>query len=72
MPSSMVRDIYKWAKARGWDREPTSAGHYKYTHPDFSQFVISPGTPSDRRCFEAFKSSIRRVERAAQGSDVRR
>lgn len=60
--SKLLKPILKAAQADGFIIELTGKKHLKWKHPDKSKpFVITSGTPSDKRALERIKSDLRNI-----------
>ncbi|TXH13246.1 MAG: hypothetical protein E6R03_11650 [Hyphomicrobiaceae bacterium] len=53
-------------KHEGWRIERTSKNHFKCYPPNSNNYLLSPGTGSDRRSLENFKAEARRVRLLAE------
>jgi predicted RNA binding protein YcfA (HicA-like mRNA interferase family) len=42
-----TQKMIRWIRAQGWSVRPTSGGHLVCRHPDTSQAVYAPASPSD-------------------------
>ncbi len=59
-----IRQVVRWAKARGWSVERTKSSHFRVNREGHMSIVFG-GTPSDNRAIHNFKARVRRAERAA-------
>ena len=60
-----LAEFTRWASERGWQRQSTNRGHFKFVHPKIGKPIYTGSTESDNRAFKNTIARLKSMERVA-------